>query len=199
MELSGVGVQDLLTAKTIEPAASRPVESAPSQPAEDASRPWATPMDLPGLPNLHKVSDKLYRRAQPTAEGMRELARLGVKTVVNLRSFHSDHDELAGTSLGYEHITMRAWHVEDKQTRRFLEIVTDPARTPVFVHCMHGADRTGTMCAAYRMAVQGWDAEEAIKEMTEGNFGFHRVWQNLIKYLRELDLDTIRPAPVTAD
>ena len=55
---------------------------------------WAEPMALAGVPNLHKVSDRLYRSAQPTAEGMTNLVALGIKTVVNLRDNHSDSDEI---------------------------------------------------------------------------------------------------------
>ncbi len=55
---------------------------------------WAVPMTCAGVPNLHKVSDELYRSAQPTAEGMTNLVALGIKTVVNLRDNHSDSDEI---------------------------------------------------------------------------------------------------------
>jgi protein tyrosine phosphatase (PTP) superfamily phosphohydrolase (DUF442 family) len=153
---------------------------------------WAVWLELPGLPNFHKVSDDLYRGAQPTAEGMRQLKVLGIKTVVNLRSFHSDRKEIGSTGLGYEHIYMKAWHPEDKEVVRFLQIVTDEARTPVFVHCQHGADRTGTMCAIYRIAVQGWSKQEAVDEMTKGGFGFHGIWANLLDYLRDLDIDEMK-------
>ena len=64
--------------------------------AEMVTRPekWAVPITCAGVPNLHKVSDKLYRSAQPTAEGMTNIVALGVKTVVNLRDNHSDSDEI---------------------------------------------------------------------------------------------------------
>lgn len=153
---------------------------------------WATPLEKPGLPNLHKVSDQLYRGAQPTAEGMKNLERLGVKTVINLRSFNSDRKELTGTNLAYQHLWVKAWHPEDKEVVAFLKSVTDTNATPVFVHCQHGADRTGTMCAIYRVAVQGWTKDAAIEEMTKGNFGYHTVWKNLIEYIRELDIDAIK-------
>ncbi|MGB2864369.1 MAG: dual specificity protein phosphatase family protein [Sedimentisphaerales bacterium] len=153
---------------------------------------WAERIELPGLPNLHKVSDDLYRGAQPTAEGMKQLEKLGVKTVVNLRSLHSDRDEIKDTGLAYEHINMTTWNTEDKDAVRFLRIVTDGSRTPVFVHCQHGADRTGTMCAIYHIAVQGWSKDEAIEEMTKGGFGFHSIWQNLPDYIRKLDVKEIK-------
>ena len=160
---------------------------------------WAKPMDVPGLPNLHQVSDDLYRGAQPSAEGMRELEKLGVKTVVNLRSSHSDRDELEGTGLAYEHIKMTAWNPESEDVVRFLQVISDSDLLPVFVHCKHGADRTGLMCAVYRIAVQGWSKEEAIEEMTQGGFGFHEIWKNLPKYIRKLDIDELRRSASLSD
>ncbi|HPD16736.1 MAG TPA: dual specificity protein phosphatase family protein [Planctomycetota bacterium] len=160
----------------------------------DAPRPaaWATPLQRPGLPNLHKVSDGLYRGAQPTAEGLRELAKMGIKTVVNLRALHSDRDELGDTGLAYEHIPMNAWNAETEDVVRFLQIVTDRAKTPVFVHCLHGADRTGTMCAVYRVVVQNWSKDEAIREMKEGGFGHHSIFRNLPRFIEGLDVEALR-------
>lgn len=155
----------------------------------DTRAKWAKPMDLSGLPNLHKVSNDLYRGAQPDAEGMKQLEKLGVKTIVNLRSSHSDRDELEGTNLAYEHIEMTAWNPEAEDIVRFLEIVSDSNSLPVFVHCQHGADRTGLMCAIYRIAVQSWSKEKAIEEMIKGDFGFHEIWKNLPNYIRNLDID----------
>jgi protein tyrosine/serine phosphatase len=177
---------------------SRPgsVAESGSPLANPAARPaaWARRLELPGCPNLHKVSEDLYRGAQPTAEGMKQLNKLGVRTVVNLRSFNSDRPEMerAGVEFNYEHIWMKAWHAEDEEVVRFLKIVADPAKRPVFVHCKHGADRTGTMCAIYRVAVQGWTRQAALREMTAGGFGFHGLWQNLLRYVQDLDVDDLK-------
>ena len=175
-------------------ALSASVMAAPAAPLATAERPstWATPLKMDGLPNLHRVSDTLLRSAQPTKQGMQNLGPLKVKTVVNLRSFHSDRDELGEVKTGYEHITMKAWHPEYKEAVRFLKIATDPTKTPVLVHCQHGADRTGTMCALYRVAVQGWSKEDALREMTGGGFGYHKVWVNLPSWFKDLDIDALR-------
>ena len=157
---------------------------------EPSGRPskWAQKLVRKGLPNLHKVTDDLFRGAQPTTEGMRELKAMGIKTVINLRSFHSDLDELGDTRLSYEHISMKAWRAKEKEVVRFLKIVTDKRRLPVFVHCQHGADRTGLMCALYRIAVCDWTKQDALAEMTQGGFGYHKVWKNLIRFIEKLDL-----------
>ena len=173
------------------PAAGSTVAST----AEADQRPteWARRIERPGLPNLHKVSDDLYRGAQPPdAEGFRQLKAMGIKTVVNLCAGHSDREAIGDAGLTYVYIPMYPWHAEDEDVVAFLKIVTDKSRTPVFVHCQYGADRTGTVCAAYRVVVCGWSKDEALREMTEHDFGFHRTWQNLVKYIRNMDVEKIK-------
>jgi protein tyrosine/serine phosphatase len=175
--------------------AEEPPSLDDNQPApQEETRPeeWAQPVELEGAPNLHKISDTLYRSAQPTAEGMQNLKDLGVKTIINLRSFHSDRHEIGETGLAYEHIYMKPWHPEEKEVVRFLQIVANPDRTPALVHCMQGADRTGLMSAVYRVAIQGWTKEEALKEMKAGGFGFHRTWDNLLEWFEKLDFDEMK-------
>jgi len=153
---------------------------------------WGVPMKLPGVGNLHRINDNLYRGEQPTARGMRELKKLGIRTIVNLRSLHSDRDEIGDLDLGYVHIRFEPWNAERDEIAEFLAVVTDPERQPVFFHCQHGADRTGTMAAVYRIAMQGWSKEDAITEMKKGGYGFHKIWVNLPRYIRRLDIDEIR-------
>ena len=163
-------------------------------PAQATNRPdaWAKKIDRPGLPNLYKIDDGLYRGAQPTAEGIKELERLGVKTIVGLRANHSDKEILGNSNLAFERIPLNTWDVTEENVVRFLQIVTDKNRQPVFVHCQHGADRTGTMCAAYRVVVGGWTKQQAIAEMTQGGFGYHSIWSNLIKLIQDLDVEQVR-------
>ena len=117
---------------------------------------------------------------------------MGIKTVVSLRAFHGDSSLLRGTALTSEAIPFHTWHPEDEDVVRFLRIVTDPARTPVFVHCQRGIDRTGTMVAIYRIAVQGWSRDKDIREMTQGGFGYDGKFPNLVRYLRKVDIASIK-------
>jgi protein tyrosine/serine phosphatase len=167
---------------------------ASESPTNRVARPaqWAQPVTVAGVPNLYRVSSNLFRSAQPSAEGMSNLKAMGVRTVVNLRAFHSDRDEVAGTGLFNDHIAFKSWHPEDEDVVRFLKLTSDTNNWPILVHCQHGADRTGTMCALYRVLVEGWSKEEAIREMTGGGYGFHPVWKNLLRYIRELDTERIR-------
>ena len=162
---------------------------------------WAQALpNVPGLPNLYKVTSTLYRAAQPLPEG---LAYLGdyhplepsgrpVKTVLSLRALHDDARLVpVPSSVRYEQIRFKAWHPENEDIVKFLRIVTTPALQPVLVHCQHGSDRTGMMVAVYRIVVQGWSKAAALREMTQGGYGFHPLWRNLTRYVMQLDVSSI--------
>ncbi len=159
----------------------------------EPGRKWAEPLERPGLPNLHRVSPLFYRGAQPTRAGFFELSRLGVKSVLSLRSLHADSIPI-DANLQYERISFKAWHPEDEDVVRFLRFVADPAHQPVFVHCQWGSDRTGMLSAIERIALEGWTKDEALAEMTRGGFGFHPEWQNMVEYVRELDVEKLAKA-----
>jgi uncharacterized protein (TIGR01244 family) len=171
-----------------------------------AGRPasWATPVAIKGVPNLHKVSDNLYRSAQPEKEGLYALKSLGIKTIVCLRDNHSDEEMLKGYNFIYHSIPVKTWDIKADQVAEFLRIVNDPSQAPVLVHCQHGADRTGTFSAVYRVAVQGWSKENAIEEMKKGGYGFHSIWFHLPSWIKKLDVDQVKikaglTVPVTSD
>lgn len=177
---------------------------ATTAPVAPGPRPanWAAPVAAsPGLPNLHRVNAALYRSAQPSREGFvlldtHESLANGdppIRTVVSLR-VHKDDSSLvaASSALRLEEIAFRTWHPEDEDVVKFLRIATTPALQPVLVHCRHGSDRTGTMVAVYRIVVEGWTKAEARDEMIHGGYGFHPLWQNLLRYIETLDVDAIR-------
>ncbi len=146
--------------------------------------------DIKGLDNFAKISDRLYRGEQPTKEGFNELKKMGIKAIVNLRCITSDRASIKGLGFQYVHINVRASHAEDEDVIDFLKVVEDPQNAPVFVHCMHGSDRTGLMVAIYRIMVQGWPQEKALAELPL--FGFHEMYQNIRKYIKSLDQAALR-------
>jgi len=153
---------------------------------------WAKPLEMPGISNFSQVTTNLYRGAQPTAEGVKQLKLLGIRTVINLRAFHSDKDKVAGTGLKSVRFETKPWHAEEEDVIGFLKVVTDTNNLPVFVHCQRGADRTGMMCAMYRIVVCGWTKPEAIDEMKNGGFDFNPVWHDIVSFIEKADVADIK-------
>lgn len=159
---------------------------------DSAQRPstWAQPVANAGLHNLHRVTPMLWRSSLPDAQGFAAADALGIRTIVNLRPMP---DTVPGSLRAtLEHIPVWTWHVTDDEILDFLRIAGDPAKQPVLVHCQHGADRTGVMVAAYRVVVQGWSKEDAIREMQGGGYGYHAIWTNLPRVIRKLDVAKMR-------
>ena len=76
--------------------------------------PLGGPIALEGVPNLHRLTPTLYRSEQPTALGMKNLEKLGIRTVINLRAFNDDAEEVRGTKLRTERTKILTWRVDDK-------------------------------------------------------------------------------------
>jgi protein tyrosine/serine phosphatase len=147
---------------------------------------------LRGVPNLYKVTDYLYRSGQPTEEGMKNLKTLGIKTIINLRAFYSDSGKIGDTGLLVEELSVKAWNIGDADVVRVLRIIRKRENGPFLLHCSNGADRAGVMIAMFRVVEQGWTKEEAIQEMVNGGYGFHRLWFRILGYVRHADVERIR-------
>lgn len=143
------------------------------------------------LTNLYKIDSNVYRSEQPSSADFKALEKYGIKESLNLRNRHSDDDEARGTGVKLHRVKMKAHSVSEAQLIRALRIVKN-RKAPIVIHCHHGSDRTGVVCALYRIVFQNVSKEDAIREMTEGGFGFHRIYKNLIRRIREADIERIK-------
>jgi protein tyrosine/serine phosphatase len=125
-----------------------------------------------GVPNFHQVDEHVYRGAQPTPEGLKSLAKMGIKTIIDLRGGgdHTTWEQSAVEALGmhYVHIPLRGMSApSDEDVAKALALLDSPTASsywPVFVHCKRGKDRTGTVIACYRIEHDHWRNEKALDE-----------------------------------
>ena len=164
--------------------------------AQTPASPARTPAGatrLPHVSNLHQVTPALYRSARLDSVDVAQLQALGVKTVISLRSFHSDTDLLKDSGIRTVRIPINTWAIRDRHVVEAMRSIRAAEQDgPVLLHCLHGADRTGMMTAMYRMLYQGWPRDKAIDELKNGGYGYHAVWRNIEKYLKRVDVDAIR-------
>lgn len=128
------------------------------------------------IDNFAKVNDAYFRGAQPVGSDYTDLAKLGVKTVINLigddELDHTEQSSVEEQGMRYVQIPMSTRKAPTaRQLETFLSIVNDPASQPVYVHCVGGRHRTGVMTAVYRMTKDGISGAEAFSEMKRFNYG----------------------------
>jgi len=148
---------------------------------------------LAGVPNAGQINDFLLRGAQPSNQGLAELKKLGVTTVVNLRGWshevESERKQAESLGLRYLNIPVSGWSPPtNEQVAQFLALLRSSPGQKIFVHCKYGEDRTGVMMAAFRIAENNWTTEQAIQEMDF--FGFHYHWHpSMLSFVRKFPVN----------
>ncbi len=141
------------------------------------------PGDLPGLSNMGRVTPGIYRGAQPEAQGYATLKKMGIRTVINLRTSMSEKKQVEAAGIRSIEVPIEMSRNGLKaKVDRVVALMADPANQPVFVHCRQGRDRTGIVVAAYRMKIQGWTLAEAEAEMD--SFGFNHIWVHFRRFIK---------------
>jgi protein tyrosine/serine phosphatase len=140
------------------------------------------------LPNFHQVNEHLYRGAQPEKGWIEKLRALKIKTVINLRGADegtsAEETEAKAAGLRYFSVPLPGLsRPKDEQVEKILAIINDSQNWPVFVHCHHGEDRTGTIIAVYRITHDGWTSEQAKKEAK--SYGMSRFQFGMKDYISD--------------
>jgi tyrosine-protein phosphatase SIW14 len=121
--------------------------------------------DVAGVPNFHQVNEHVYRGAQPNGQGFDGLAKLGIKTVIDLRGQKSEETEVQRAGMRYIWLPWNGYKAPaESQIQTVLALLDDNSAWPVFVHCKRGADRTGTAIACYRITHDHWTNQQALAE-----------------------------------
>lgn len=154
---------------------------------------WAQPVET--SVNMYQVDNNFYRSAQLDKKELPKLNALGIKTIVNLRAFHSDDDLIHNSGIVAVRVPINTWDINDAKVVSALKALRAAQQTgPVLLHCQHGADRTGLITAMYRLVYQGWTKEAATEELIQGGYGYHAMWKNIPRYIKQVDIEKIRTA-----
>jgi protein tyrosine/serine phosphatase len=153
---------------------------------------WAQPVDAQY--NMYQMSPTLYRSALPDDQAQPVLEKLHIGTVINFLP-EADSSWLKTPGVEQVQLPYRTNHVDDADVLAALRAIqTAQAHGPVLMHCKHGVDRTGLMAAMYRVVVQDWSKEDALKEMTQGGFGENSHFKDGEKYMMQANIPKLRQA-----
>jgi len=132
-----------------------------------------------GIGNFGQVDARLFRGAQPELSAFAGLKALGFTTIVRLNGEGADvgAEKKQVETLGMHFVNLPwsgAGRPTHEQVVTFLALLHDDPSAKVFVHCLHGADRTGVMVALYRLEFSHWTVVQAMAEMKQ--FHYHHFF-----------------------
>lgn len=141
-----------------------------------------------GVENFGVVTEEVWRGAKPNAEGWHALAKLGVKTVIDLQEIDESGEIPAG--IRYVSIRTSAWYADQVDTAKVLAAIAECPK-PVFIHCAQGRDRTGLAVAAYSVS-KGMKVDDVVAELSRFNVNFwwRRPIENRIRQLSRAERTT---------
>jgi protein tyrosine phosphatase (PTP) superfamily phosphohydrolase (DUF442 family) len=142
-----------------------PGGSLRSHAADEAVKPKtnsvATPLEIVGIHNAFRATDKIYSGSQPEGDAaFAALAKLGVKTIVSVDGSKPDVGAARKHGLRYVHLPIG---YDGMPSNRVVELVkvSTTLDGPFFVHCHHGLHRGPAAVAVMCEASQGWSAAKA--------------------------------------
>src|SRR5437879_4135866 len=156
---------------------------------------------VPGINNFYQLNENVYRGAQPSDRGFQYLAKIGVKTVIDLREADGrsseEKDVVTAAGMKYVNVPMTGLTPPtEAEISKILGILEDGNAGPVFVHCKRGADRTGAVMAVYRIDHDGWDNARALSEAKERGMSFFQLPRQA--YIRAFQPRTVSAKTATA-
>jgi protein tyrosine phosphatase (PTP) superfamily phosphohydrolase (DUF442 family) len=144
------------------------------------------------LKNFYQIDSGFYRSAQPVRKSFQAIKNDGITEILNLRR-KKNKDSLRAGSLHFvfHQVPLKARDIKEASVIEALRVIKN-RKGPILIHCWKGSDRTGLITALYRIIFDGWTKEDAIREMEEGGFGFHKMYQMVPEYIRQADIARIK-------
>ena len=187
LAITVVAVTTIVLSNTGSANAPKPVATATAPPPPDERRAEVTSAEVTTtLPLFHRLDANYARGAQPARGGVEMMERLGVKTVVDLRSVYDHTDDIGiaaeRAGLRYYWMPMSVWNPPtDQEAKAFAALVSDESKGPFYVFCFDGLNRVGEMSAIYRLAHDKWSLKQALQEMDD--LGFNPYYYSLRSYV----------------
>ncbi|HEU4869966.1 MAG TPA: tyrosine-protein phosphatase [Pyrinomonadaceae bacterium] len=129
------------------------------------------------IKNFGQMDDRFFRGGQPKQDEYKELAALGISTVIDLQDDPTSYEKTNVEALGMKYINIPMSdkdYPESAKIEQFLKLVNDPSTGKFYVHCAGGRHRTGVMGAVYRFNHYNWNYDQVYAEMKK--YDFYTRW-----------------------
>jgi protein-tyrosine phosphatase len=142
------------------------------------------------IKNFRRIIDNIYAGSAPEVEDLAKLQKMGIKYILSLDLSSANKIKTYLKSLNIKHIIIP---LETSNTindnlkyliRNIQRILT--GYQPIYIHCLHGSDRTGLAIAAYKVLKYNYPAKQAINEVRKYGYGLgisqqtQKLWNDLL-------------------
>ena len=133
--------------------------------------------------NRHRLTDKLWRSAQPAPHQLAWFAKQGIRTIINLRggrehgSWPLQREACERLGLTLVEFKARSRGAPERETILKAKDFFDGIAYPALIHCKSGADRAGLVAALYLIVHEGRPVREALSQLSlrYGHFRFAKT------------------------
>lgn len=154
------------------------------------------------LPNRYQLSEDAWRSNQPDPVHFPDLAKIGIKSVINLRGadvysyYLFEKEACADYGMALYDLPLEARKLLPADMYLELFDLMDRVEKPMLIHCKSGADRTGLAAAFYMIDYQGVPVEEAAKQLSIKYAHQHWSKAGILDHVIEAYGDHIKTDPI---
>ena len=129
-----------------------------------------TKKEIAGISTFAQVETTIACGGSTKPEAIREISKMGFKSVVNLRLANEEGAQVEeegaavkAAGMNYVHLPFNAQAPDPQLIDNFIAAVTRPANTPAYVHCAAGG-RAAALWMIKRVIADKWDEPRALAE-----------------------------------
>ncbi len=134
------------------------------------------------------IPEKLYRSGKPRESQLEDwIKRYRLKCIINFQFTVAPYEKELAKKYNVKHYHMKLKArkaISDSKWEDVKKIMTNEENHPLLFHCRSGVDRTGLVAALYRIEMQDWPLEDALREMS---FYYHMpfIYPKIQQYIRK--------------
>lgn len=150
----------------------------------------------------YRLSDRMWRAAQPAPFQLRQVRDMGIRTVINLRgardcgSYVLEREACDRLGLTLVDFPVNSRAAPKKEYLRGAVELFRAVEYPAVMHCKSGADRAGLMSTLYLFAHEGRPLDEAMRQLHWSYGHFKQSKTGIIDFFFETYRDYNARTPI---
>jgi uncharacterized protein (TIGR01244 family) len=152
--------------------------------------------------NRHRIATDVWRSAQPAPRDIRRMARMGIRTIINLRgerdcgAYRLQMAACRKHGIRVEELIVKSRAAPTREQVHEARALFAKVERPMLLHCKSGADRAGLASTLYLILHEGLPVEQAVAQLSARFGHFKQADTGIIDAFFQRYLEDNRRQPV---